>query len=215
MIRRSPRNPRAALALVALFVASSCSAAYPGSNNATFGWAEIASAASAAWGRSAQQLTQGAPANATSRRLSSNSGGVVVGQGCTMTACNGVNLPGEIKKDLQPWAAKGGITARDIDAAEKALQKVDGYIRVSIVDGKLHASHLGKSWGTRDGVFLVSLLEMIRKDPKLLPKQVCVWVYTPRLASQIFTRNERVIVLFAHARLLSCSVCEIWCRLCC
>ena len=39
--------------------------------------------------------------------------------------------------------------------------------------GQLYASHLGKSWGTRDGVFLVSLLEMLR-NPKLgqLPKYV-------------------------------------------
>ena len=54
-----------------------------------------------------------------------------------MESCNGINLLAEIKKDLKPWSDKGGITARDIDSAEKALSKVEGYIRVSIIDGTI------------------------------------------------------------------------------
>ena len=55
--------------------------------------------------------------------------------GCTLSSCNGLDLLSAIKKDFKPWSDKGGITARDIDAAEKSLSKVEGYIRVSIIDG--------------------------------------------------------------------------------
>lgn len=52
-----------------------------------------------------------------------------------MTSCDGTNIMTEIKKDLRPWIEKGAITPRDIDLAEKSLSKVEGYIRVSIVNG--------------------------------------------------------------------------------
>jgi hypothetical protein len=41
-----------------------------------------------------------------------------------------------------------------------------------IKKGELYASHLAHSWGTRDGVFLVTLLEMMKDDPDSLPKNV-------------------------------------------
>lgn len=55
---------------------------------------------------------------------------------CSMSSCHGVNLLAAIKKDLKPWIDKGSITPRDIDMAEKQLSKVEGYIRVSIIDGE-------------------------------------------------------------------------------
>jgi|AntAceMinimDraft_5_1070358.scaffolds.fasta_scaffold51958_1 hypothetical protein len=69
--------------------------------------------------------------------------------GCTLSACNGLDLLGAIKKDFKPWSDKGGITARDIDAAEKLLNKVEGYIRVSIIDGSC--------WEKDTGVGMIGL----------------------------------------------------------
>ena len=105
-------------------------------------------------------------ATAQRRRLISTTGA------CTLDACHGINLLAQIKRDLKPWIDKGSITPRDIDDGEKRLQHVEGFIRVSIIKHQLYASHLGKSWGTRDGVFLVSLLEMMRTNRNALPEQV-------------------------------------------
>jgi hypothetical protein len=55
--------------------------------------------------------------------------------GCTISSCLGINVLSAITKDFKPWIDKGGITARDIDAAERKLVKVEGYIRVSILEG--------------------------------------------------------------------------------
>lgn len=60
--------------------------------------------------------------------------------GCTINECLGVKVFNDIKKDFKPWIDKGGITARDIDAAERKLQKVEGYIRVSILEGHFFPS---------------------------------------------------------------------------
>ena len=91
---------------------------------------------------------------------------------CTLNSCNGVNLMGWIERDLKPWKDKGHISSNDLNAAEKMLHHVEGYIRVAIFRGKLYATHLGKSWGTRDGVFLAAILELLRTEPKALPSQV-------------------------------------------
>jgi hypothetical protein len=50
------------------------------------------------------------------------------------------------------------------------------------IAGALYASHVGKSWGTRDGVFLAALLEMLRLTPKLLPDRVRPFLLSPRSA---------------------------------
>ncbi len=84
--------------------------------------------------------TKGAANNSSSVEAGAAGSGrrlKAAGAPCSLTSCVGVNLLAAIKKDLKPWSDKGGITSRDLDAAERALSKVEGYIRVSIVDGAL------------------------------------------------------------------------------
>lgn len=82
------------------------------------------------------ELTRSEPSYAFGRRmLSKATPDEDTSHGCTLSSCNGLDLLSAIKKDFKPWSDKGGITARDIDAAEKSLSKVEGYIRVSIIDG--------------------------------------------------------------------------------
>ena len=91
--------------------------------------------------------------------------------GCTLTSCNGINLLTAIHEDLKPWASKGGITPSDLDEAQKRLSG-GGYLRIAIKGSKLYATHLGRSFGTRDGVFLVALMMLMKTQPHSFPHQV-------------------------------------------
>jgi hypothetical protein len=80
----------------------------------------------------------------------------------------------EIKNDLEPWKRRGGITLADTDAAQKKgcafgeedghyFGCVQGWVRVLIMNNTLWATHMGEGFGTRDGVFLVALLELLAR----------------------------------------------------
>ena len=38
----------------------------------------------------------------------------------------------------------------------------DGWVRVTIANNKLYASHLGAGFGSRDGVYLLALVELLK-----------------------------------------------------
>jgi len=101
-----------------------------------------------------------------------------------LEACGGVNLAAAIDGDLAPWRARGGITRADVEAAAswKVLQNPythlnsKGWCRVTIVGGRVHASHIGQGQGSRDGVMMLVLLELVRRFPAL--PDVDVVLYT-------------------------------------
>ena len=82
---------------------------------------------------------------------------------CTLEACQGVNLMKAIRRDFEPWRAKGGITRNDVEEAQswrvhlnQHTKKVNaGWARVTIYRGQLYAGHLGAGFGSRDGVWLL------------------------------------------------------------
>ena len=99
---------------------------------------------------------------------------------CTIYDCEGINLYAAILEDLEPWRRRGGITIADTDAAQKKgcavgeedahfFDCVRGWVRVIIVNGTLWATHAGEGFGTRDGVFLVALLELLARYPGRVP----------------------------------------------
>jgi len=105
--------------------------------------------------------------------------------GCSMTSCAGVDLRAAILEDLRPWAARGGISRADVDhaASLKVLQNpytklnAKGWLRVTVSGGALFASHVGHGQGSRDGVLLLALLELLERFPGAVP-DVDLVVYT-------------------------------------
>lgn len=39
----------------------------------------------------------------------------------------------------------------------------DGWCRITILSGRLYVSHLGMGYGSRDGVWLLALIDILRK----------------------------------------------------
>jgi len=76
-----------------------------------------------------------------------------------------------IKRDLEPWRLRGGIKRKDVDEAESwrvhrnqfTRTTNEGWVRVTIASGRLYATHLGAGFGSRDGVYLLVLLELLKK----------------------------------------------------
>jgi hypothetical protein len=74
-----------------------------------------------------------------------------------LESCGGVDLAAAMDADLAPWAARGGLTRADVEAAGswKVLQNPHthlnskGWNRITIFGGKLHASHIGQGQGSR------------------------------------------------------------------
>ena len=99
---------------------------------------------------------------------------------CSIYECEGINLYAAILEDLEPWRRRGGITIADTDAAQKKgcavgeedahfFDCVRGWVRIMVVNGTLWATHAGEGFGTRDGVFLVALLELMARFPGSVP----------------------------------------------
>ena len=93
---------------------------------------------------------------------------------CTIKECEGVDMLASIKADFFAWKKRGGITLADTEAAQKKgcavgeedghyFDCIQGWVRVMISNNTLYATHFGEGFGTRDGVFLVALLELLER----------------------------------------------------
>ena len=113
----------------------------------------------------------------------------------SMVNCAGVNVKRAIKADLEPWAlplgapllesqppsnvsgdldsTPAGIRRADVDAAmswgvlhdSHTKNIAQGWLRVTISEGKLYVLNLGSGFATRDAVFVLSLLELMQRPP--------------------------------------------------
>ena len=116
-------------------------------------------------------------------RAGSIGGSEVLGSGpggCTITNCEGINLLAAIRADLEPWRRRGGIILSDTDRAQVRgcpvgeedghyFGCVAGWVRVMVLNGTLYATHFGEGFGTRDGVFLVAILELLARYGRQVP----------------------------------------------
>jgi hypothetical protein len=66
---------------------------------------------------------------------------------------------------------RGGIFRKDVDEASSwrvhrnqfTKKTNDGWCRITIFNGKLYVSHLGVGYGSRDGVWILALLDIMDK----------------------------------------------------
>ena len=72
--------------------------------------------------------------------------------------------------DLRPWRERGGIAVKDVNAAAEA--GIPGWVRVTFVGGELYARGFGEGWGVRDGLWLLTLLELRDHAGDLFPRNV-------------------------------------------
>jgi len=93
---------------------------------------------------------------------------------CTLRECEGVDLLAHVKMDLTPWRKRGGVTLADTEAAQKKgcafgeedghyFDCIQGWVRIMIINNTLWSTHFGEGFGTRDGVFLIALLELLAR----------------------------------------------------
>jgi hypothetical protein len=101
---------------------------------------------------------------------------------CTLRECEGVDLLAQVKADFEPWRRRGGVSRADTEAAQKKgcafgeedghfFDCIQGWVRVMVVNNTLWATHFGEGFGSRDGVFLVAMLELLARHKVRLSRK--------------------------------------------